>query len=100
MVLKIFDKNGMPLKITAEWTDDDYYFRVDKDSDDLRCENVQGWLVRINGVKFPRPREMNDDDGEYMDWSYRYTPQTPSASDKGKSIAIGEALIEYHRELS
>ena len=43
---------------------------------------------------------MNDDDGEYMDWSYRYTPQTPSASDKGKSIAIGEALVEYHRELS
>ena len=96
MLLKIFDKNGMPLKITAEWTNDDYYFRVNKDSDDLRCENVQGWLVRINGMKFPRPREMNDDTGPYTDWSYRFTPAEGDTK-LGRLVAVEDALSEYNR---
>ena len=66
MPLKKFDKNGLPLKVTAQWTDDTYHYRTHKNSDDLQAETVEGWLVRINGVKFPRPRWNNDVDGDFL----------------------------------
>ena len=42
---KKFDKNGLPLKITTQWTNDTYHYRTHKDSDDLQAETVEGWLV-------------------------------------------------------
>ena len=96
-MMKTFSsKNGLPLKITTEWTSDEYWQRKHKDTDDLYSMRVDGWLVRINGVKFPRPQLSNDVDGEFMDYSFRYTPeegQTP----KGKKIAIKRALMEYEQ---
>ena len=65
---KKFDKNGLPLKIKAEWTNDTYHYRTHKNSDDLQAETVEGWLVRINGFKFPRPRWNNDVDGDFFDY--------------------------------
>jgi len=48
---------------------------------------VAGWLVRINGKKYPRDNYA--DDG--VDWTYRYTaPNT----DKGRQTAIRRALGE------
>ena len=58
--------NGLPLKIEAEWTDDDYWNRKYPDSDEMECVNVAGWLIRINGKKYPR--QLGEDD---IDWSYR-----------------------------
>ena len=79
--------NGLPLKIKTEWTDNDYWERIHPDSDDLRCVNVAGWLVRINGKKYPRDNYA--DDG--VDWTYRYTaPNT----EKGRQTAIRRALGE------
>ena len=52
MVRMIAD-NGLPLKITAQWTDNDYHERVSEYSDDLKVVNVAGFLVRINGKKYP-----------------------------------------------
>ena len=88
--MKQFSKKGLPLKITAEWTDDDYWDRVHPDSDELRCENIAGWLVRINGLKFPRGH--TDGDGE-PDWSYRYTRD--GKTEKGKKFAVEQALISF-----
>ena len=88
--MKQFSKKGLPLKITAEWTDDDYWDRVHPDSDELRCENVAGWLVRINGLNFQRGH--NDGDGK-PDWSYRYTRD--GKTEKGKKFAVEQALISF-----
>ena len=87
-MIKKFSSNGLPLKIKAEYTKDQYY---DYDENELRCIPVEGWLVRINGVKFPRPIE-----GDYgkLDWSYRYTPKD---SEEGKMIAIEKAMREYEK---
>ena len=70
MIRAIAD-NGLPLKIKTEWTDNDYWERIHPDSDDMKCINVAGWLVRINGKKYPRGH--TDGDGN-PDWTYRYTP--------------------------
>ena len=78
-MIKAFSKNGLPLKIKAEYTRDEYY---DYDQGELRCIPVEGWLVRINGVKFPRPDVW--DDGR-LDWTYRYTPKDTA---EGKMIAV------------
>ena len=88
IMIKRFSKGGLPLKITAEWTNDDYYNKNWTDPDDLICTNVQGWLVRINGVKFPRPRMM---DGE-LDYSYRWTLNN---NEESKLVAVEKALKEY-----
>ena len=54
MISRAIATNGLPLKIQTEWTDNDYWERIHPDSDDMRCVNVAGWLVRINGKKYPR----------------------------------------------
>jgi hypothetical protein len=51
---------------------------------------VQGWLVRINGVKFPRPQMMN---GE-LDYSYRWTLNN---NEESKLVAVEKALREYEQ---
>ena len=86
MISRAIADNGLPLKIQTEWTDNDYWERIHPDSDDMKCVNVAGWLVRINGRKFPRGH--TDGDG-HPDWTYRYTaPNT----DEGRQTAIKNAL--------
>ena len=87
-MIKAFSKNVLPLKIKAEYTRDEYY---DYDQGELRCIPVEGWLVRINGVKFPRPDVW--DDGR-LDWTYRYTPKDTA---EGKMIAVEKAVREYEK---
>ena len=70
--------NGLPLKIQAQFTDDDYWNRKYDDSDEMECVNVAGWLIRINGKKYPR--QLGEDD---IDWSYRYTCEN---NESGKSL--------------
>ena len=84
---KIIADNGLPLKITAQWTANDYWERRHPATDDLECINVAGWLIRINGKKYPRGNY--GDDG--LDWTYRYTsPNT----EEGRQEAIKRALSE------
>ena len=87
MISKAIANNGLPLKIQTEYTDNDYWERKHEDSDELECINVAGWLIRINGKKFPR--DNYGDDG--IDWTYRYTSEN---TESGKQIAIGRALQE------
>jgi hypothetical protein len=84
--MKMIADNGLPLKIQAEFTDDDYWNRKYNDSDEMECVNVAGWLIRINGKKYPR--QLGEDD---IDWSYRYTCEN---NESGKQIAIQRALTE------
>ena len=70
-----------------QWRDE-YY---DYDQGELRCIPVEGWLIRINGVKFPRPDVW--DDGR-LDWTYRYTPKDTA---EGKMIAVEKAVSEYEK---
>jgi len=89
MIRAIAD-NGLPLKIKTEWTDNDYWERIHPDSDDMKCINVAGWLVRINGRKYSRGHFDGDDT---TDWTYRYTPEE-GQTEAGKKIAIDRALSE------
>ncbi len=84
-LVKLIANNGLPLKIQAQWTEDLY---TNQDTDgNIETVDVNGWLVRINGRKYPRGNY--GDDG--LDWTYRYTsPNTES----GKQIAIKRALTE------
>ena len=77
--------NGLPLKIQTEWTEDSY---TNEDQyGNIENVDVNGWLVRINGKKYPRGNY--GDDG--IDWTYRYTsPNT----EEGRQIAIKRALQE------
>jgi hypothetical protein len=84
--MKMIADNGLPLKIQAQFTDDDYWNRKYDDSDEMECVNVAGWLIRINGKKYPR--QLGEDD---IDWSYRYTCEN---NESGKQIAIQRALTE------
>lgn len=84
--MKMIADNGLPLKIQAQFTDDDYWNRKYDDSDEIECVNVAGWLIRINGKKYPR--QLGEDD---IDWSYRYTCEN---NESGKQIAIQRALTE------
>ena len=88
--MRAIAKNGLPLKIQAQWTDDDYYERRHPDSDEMNVINVAGWLIRINGRKYPRGH--TDGDGS-PDWTYRYTPEEGN-TEFGKRIAIQRALTE------
>ena len=84
--LRAIANNGLPLKIRAEYTENDYWERQHPDTDDLTCVAVRGWLIRINGKKYPR--QLGEDD---IDWTYRYTaPNT----DEGMQTAIKRALSE------
>ena len=85
---KLIADNGLPLKITAQWTDNDYHERFSPDSDDLKCINVAGWLIRINGKKYPRGHTGGDGS---PDWTYRYTAEN---NEEGKQVAIQRALRE------
>ena len=87
MISRAIANNGLPLKIQTEWTDNDYWNRKYPDSDEMECINVAGWLIRINGKKYPR--DNYGDDG--VDWTYRYTsPNT----EEGRQTAIKHALQE------
>ena len=82
--------NGLPLKIQTQWTEDSY---TDQDEHgNIKTVEVNGWLVRINGKKYPR--DNYGDDG--VDWTYRYTsPNT----EEGRQIAIKHALQEARLEI-
>ncbi len=87
---KLIADNGLPLKITAQWTDNDYHERRHPDSDEMDVVNVAGWLIRINGKKYPRGHTDGDNN---PDWTYRYTPEEGN-TEFGKRIAIQRALTE------
>jgi len=85
--LRAIANNGLPLKIQAQWTENDYWERRYPDSDEMDCVSVKGWLIRINGKKYPRGNY--GDNG--IDWTYRYTaPRT----EEGMQTAIRHALSE------
>ena len=85
MISRAIANNGLPLKIQTEGTDNDYWERKYEDSDELKCINVAGWLIRINGKKYPRGNYADD----RLDWTYRYTsPNT----EEGRQTAIQRAL--------
>ncbi len=85
--MKMISKKGLPLKITTEWTDNDYWNRKSDYDDDLEVVNVSGWQVRINGVKFPRG---HTDGNGYPDWTYRYTRH--GKTEQGRKFAIESAI--------
>ena len=63
----------------------DKSFRTQKaiaDNGNIETVEVNGWLVRINGKKYPR--QLGDDG---IDWTYRYTT-------KDRDQAIKNALQE------
>ena len=64
---KAIADNGLPLKIQTEWTEDTY--TNEDEHGNIETVDVKGWLVRINGKKYPRDNW--GDDGP--DWTYRYT---------------------------
>jgi len=86
MLSRAIANNGLPLKIQTQYTENDYWERRYPDSDEMDCVAVRGWLIRINGKKYPR--QLGD---EGIDWTYRYTaPNTQ----EGRQIAIKRALQE------
>ena len=84
MISRAIANNGLPLKIQTEWTEDVY---TNQDIDgNISTVGVNGWLIRINGKKYPR--QLGD---EGIDWTYRFTsPNT----EEGRQIAIKNALQE------
>ena len=85
MITRAIANNGLPLKIQTQWTEDIY---TNQDIDgNIKTVDVDGWLIRINGKKYPRGHY--GDDG--LDWTYRYTaPKT----EEGRQTAIKRALQE------
>ena len=83
MISRAIANNGLPLKIQTQWTEDVY---TNQDIDgNIKTVDVDGWLIRINGKKYPRGHY--GDDG--LDWTYRYTaPKT----EEGRQTAIKRAL--------
>tara|TARA_Y100001937_G_scaffold73605_1_gene100076 strand:+ start:445 stop:750 length:306 start_codon:yes stop_codon:yes gene_type:complete len=89
--LRAIANNGLPLKINAQWTENDYWERRHPDSDEMDCVAVRGWLIRINGKKYPR--QLGEDG---IDWTYRFTaPRT----EEGMQTAIKNALSEARLEI-
>ena len=83
MISRAIANNGLPLKIQTQWTED-VYTNQDMDGN-IKTVDVNGWLIRINGKKYPRGNY--GDDG--IDWTYRYTsPNT----EEGRQTAIKHAL--------
>ena len=84
MISRAIANNGLPLKIQTEWTEDVY---TNQDIDgNISTVEVNGWLIRINGKKYPR--QLGD---KGIDWTYRFTsPNT----EEGRQIAIKRALQE------
>ena len=89
MISRAIAENGLPLKIQTEWTEDVY---TNQDIDgNISTEDVNGWLIRINGKKYPR--QLGD---KGIDWTYRYTaPNT----EEGRQTAIKHALQEARIEI-
>ena len=85
MISRAIANNGLPLKIQTQWTEDIY---TNQDIDgNIKTVDGDGWLIRINGKKYPRGHY--GDDG--LDWTYRYTaPKT----EEGRQTAIKRALQE------
>ena len=85
MISRAIADNGLPLKIQTQWTEDVY---TNQDIDgNIETVDVNGWLIRINGKKYPRGNY--GDDG--IDWTYRYmAPNT----EEGRQTAIKRALSE------
>ena len=83
MISRAIADNGLPLKIQTQWTEDVY---TNQDIDgNIETVDVNGWLIRINGKKYPRGHY--GDNG--LDWTYRYTaPNT----EQGRQTAIKRAL--------
>ena len=84
-------KTASKIKIYAEFDHNSYAYRPDRYMDAYDTEEVSGWLIRINGIKFPRPKY--DYDVEDWDWSWRYTPKGGN-SEEAKEIAIENAMID------
>ena len=84
MISRAIADNGLPLKIQTQWTEDVY---TNQDIDgNIKTVDVNGWLIRINGKKYPR--QLGEDG---IDWTYRYTaPKT----EEGRQTAIVRALSE------
>ena len=90
MTIKLISRQGLPLKIKAEWTED-VYTNQDKDGN-IKTVDVKGWLIRINGKKYPR--DNYGDDG--IDWTYRWiSPKTK----EGRQTAIERSLSQAGFEL-
>ena len=85
-MIRMLSKKGLPLKITTQWTEDSYTNQDEHGK--IETVDVHGWLVRINGMKYPRGH--TDGDGT-PDWTYRYTRH--GRSEEGRRIAIEQALI-------
>jgi hypothetical protein len=84
MISRAIADNGLPLKIQTQWTEDVY---TNQDIDgNIETVDVKGWLIKINGKKYPR--QLGEDG---IDWTYRYTaPNT----EQGRQTAIKRALQE------
>ena len=80
-------KHTSKLRIRAEWTTDSY--TQQNAQGDITEVGVDGWLVRINGLKFPRAKW--DDDRNGWDWTWRYTPNEGN-TEEGKQKAIDHAM--------
>ena len=90
MTIKLISRQGLPLKIKAEGTED-VYTNQDRYGN-IETVDVKGWLVRINGKKYPR--DNYGDDG--IDWTYRWTaPNT----EEGRHTAIERSLSQAGLEL-
>ena len=90
MISRAIAENGLPLKIQTEWTED-VYTNQDRYGN-IETVDVKGWLVRINGKKYPR--DNYGDDG--IDWTYRWTaPNT----EEGRHTAIKRSLSQAGLEL-
>jgi nicotinamide mononucleotide adenylyltransferase len=84
MISRAIADNGLPLKIQTQWTEDVY---TNQDiHGNIETVDVKGWLIKINGKKYPR--QLGEDG---IDWTYRYTaPNT----EQGRQTAIKRALQE------
>tara|TARA_A100001011_G_scaffold383813_1_gene455558 strand:+ start:558 stop:830 length:273 start_codon:yes stop_codon:yes gene_type:complete len=84
MISRAIADNGLPLKIQTQWTEDVY---TNQEIDgNIETIDVKGWLIKINGKKYPR--QLGEDG---IDWTYRYTaPNT----EQGRQTAIKRALQE------
>ena len=89
MISRAIAINGLPLKIDTEWSENTY---TNQDIDgNIETVDVKGWLIRINGKKYPR--QLGD---KGIDWTYRYTsPNT----EEGRQTAIKHALQEARIEI-
>ena len=89
MISRAIAINGLPLKINTEWSENIY---TNQDIDgNIETVDVKGWLIRINGKKYPR--QLGD---KGIDWTYRYTaPNT----EEGRQTAIKHALQEARIEI-